>query len=68
MRNILNSIFLMLVAMLLPGVSSKYQLMRDYTWTYQYTLIMNVDKRPVKKSEKRLKVHKLCAETVDVGQ
>ena len=44
----------MLVAMLLPDVSSKYQLMRNYTWTYQYTLIMNVDKRPVKKSEKRL--------------
>ena len=40
--------------MLLPDVSSKYQLMRNYTWTYQYTLIMNVDKRPVKKSEKRL--------------
>ena len=35
----LNSVYLMLVAMLLPGVSSKYQLMRDYTWTYQYTLI-----------------------------
>ena len=50
----LNSVYLMLVAMLLPGVFSKYQLMRDYTWTYQYTLIMNVDKRPVKKSEKRL--------------
>ena len=50
----LNSVYLMLVAVLLPGVSSKYQLMRDYTWTYQYTLIMNVDKTPVKKSEKRL--------------
>ena len=50
----LNSVFLMLLTMLLPGVSSKYQLMRDYTWTYQYTLIMNVDKTPVKKSEKRL--------------
>ncbi len=50
----LNSVYLMLLAMLLPGVSSKYQLMRDYTWTYQYTLIMNVDKTPVKKSERRL--------------
>ena len=50
----LNSVYLMLVAMLLPGVSSKYQLMRNYTWTYQYTFIMNVDKTPVKKSEKRL--------------
>ena len=50
----MNSVYLMLLAMLLPDVSSKYQLMRNYTWTYQYTLIMNVDKRPVKKSEKRL--------------
>ena len=50
----LNSVYLMLLGVLLPSVSSKYQLMRNYTWTYQYTLIMNVDKRPVKKSEKRL--------------
>ena len=50
----LNGVYLMLLAVLWPGVSSKYQLMRDYTWTYQYTLIMNVDKTPVKKSEKRL--------------
>lgn len=50
----LNSVYLMLLAVLLPGVSCKCQLMRDYTWTYQYTLIMNVDKTPVKKSEKRL--------------
>ena len=50
----LNSVYLMLLGVLLPDVSSKYQLMRNYTWTYQYTLIMNVDKTPVKKSEKRL--------------
>ena len=50
----LNSVYLMLLGVLLPSVSSKYQLMRNYTWTYQYTLIMNVDKTPVKKSEKRL--------------